>query len=937
MYEKMFTPGKIGNVEIKNRLVMSPMGVGIAELDGTPGEAMIRYYEERAIGGAGLIYTEVCRVNDINGVAMLRQLSMTNDRNIEAMGKLTTTVHKYGTKIFCQLHHPGRQTMSSLIGGQPVVSASAIPCKLVKQKTRALETGEVKALVQDFINAAVRAQKSGFDGVELHGAHGYLIGQFFSPYTNKRTDEYGGSFENRMRFAIEIIEGIHKACGKDFPVSVRISAEEFLDKTGVTEDYIHAKDGVMIAMALEKAGATAINVSCGIYETGMTIIEPVTYPQGWRTPFIKAIKDHITIPVIAVNAIKEPQVAEKLLEEGVQDFIALGRAWLADPDWGIKALEGRDKEIRKCIGCLNCFLSLNANAPSCMPPHCSVNPRMCKESWYPDPAYDAKHHKVVVIGAGPAGLSAARTAAARGMEVTLLEKENRIGGLTPYGSASPLKGNTKFLTDWYEEELPRLGVNVRLNTEATVELVKSLSPDAVILATGAKAVFPSKIPGIQNKNVHTFFEVLDGKSGLDGKNVIIIGAGIVGLECGEYLNDKGCRTTIVDMLDKIAPEGNQTIVMDDCMRLKAKATKFLLGHALKEIKSGSVVLTELATRTEKEIPCDGVVLCLGLKSENSLAAVMKESFKNVHEVGSCVDVAGNFPGATNDAYDLVYHLFEEKPKASFHLETETMKEFAPSSVMRSQEGIYMAYLTKPEAIRRVLPSPLKPFSLPVVTLSVCHIGNPSFADNYYEAILGVYAYLDGKLGLYPLSLVLGGQGAEMATAAGRDNGSIPKKTGAEFVIRREGDKVRATVTRRGTELVNLGLEIGQYNSPLTALLYQSPSSGKKTYGGGFYFHFDRLPDEKGISHFQNAAVLTNLCEYDYKSWEPGFATLALQSSLDDPWAELPINTIVGGAYSKNDLTVQKAEKVMDLNADEVVPYLLTGYYDRTLFGQTGRR
>jgi 2,4-dienoyl-CoA reductase-like NADH-dependent reductase (Old Yellow Enzyme family)/thioredoxin reductase/acetoacetate decarboxylase len=868
---------------------------------------------------------------------MLRQLSMTHDRNIAQMGKLTAAVHRHGTKIFCQLHHPGRQTMSALIGGQPVVSASAIPCKFEKQKTRALTTEEVKSLVQDFVSAAVRAQKSGFDGVELHGAHGYLIGQFFSPYTNKRTDAYGGNFENRMRFAVEIIRGIHATCGEDFPVSVRISVDEFLDKTGVSEDYIHVKDGVAIAMALEKAGAAAINVSCGIYETGVAIIEPVTYPQGWRTPFIKAVKDHVSVPVIAVNAIKEPQVAEKLLEDGTQDFIALGRAWLADPQWGLKAFEGRDKEIRKCIGCLNCFFSLKSCAPVCMPPHCSVNPRLCKESWYPELPYDAQHHKVVIIGAGPAGLSAARTAALRGMQVTLLEKEDHLGGLVPVAAAAPLKGNTKFLTDWYEEELSRLGVDVRLGIEATETVIKGLAPDAIIVATGAGPIVPGKIPGIDKAHVYTFNDVLNGTSGLSGKKVAVIGAGIVGLECGEYLNEKDCTVTIIDMLDAVAPSGNQTIVLDDCMHLKAKGTNFLLGHALKEIKDGSVVLTRTSTKENVEVPCDAVVLCLGLKPERTLAAKLEEHFVNVYEVGACVDAGGNFPGATNAAYDLVYHLFEKKPETSFHLDAAGVKKFSPVSVMREQEGVYMSYLTKPEAISRILPPPLKPFSLPVVTLSVCHIADPSFADNYYEAILGVYAYLGDKLGLYPISLVLGGQGAEMAVAAGRDNGSMPKKLGAEFVIRKEGDNVHATVVRRGTQLVDLELEIGAYNSPLTALLYQSPEPGKKTYGGGFYYHFDRLPDEKGVSRFQHAALLTNLCEYDYKLWKPGFAKLKLQSSLDDPWAELPITTIVGGAYSKNDLTVQKETKVMDLEADKVMPYLLTGYYDQTLFGRTGRK
>lgn len=219
---------------------------------------------------------------------------------------------------------------------------------------------------------------------------------------------------------------------------------------------------------------------------------------------------------------------------------------------------------------------------------------------------------------------------------------------------------------------------------------------------------------------------------------------------------------------------------------------------------------------------------------------------------------------------------------------------------------------------------------------MCHIHRPTFADDYYEAILGVYATYGQTLGLYPLGLVLGGPGAEMAVQCGRDNGSIPKKLGAEFVIRRNGAVVTAEVARRGTQLVEASMELGEYNSPLTHVLYQAPAAGKKTFGGGFYYHFDRRPDKDGAAHFENGALLMNQCEYNYQSWEPGFVNLQLKSSIDDPWAELPINTIIGGAYSKNSLLVHKLNLAEELDADTIVPYLLTGWYDRTAFMETGR-
>ncbi len=264
MYDRLFTEGKIGCVTLKNRLVMSPMGIGLANLDGTPSEDMIAYYEARAIGGAGLIIPEITRVNDVHGPGLMRQLSVTQDRHIEPLSRLAYAVHRHGSKIFIQLHHPGRETVTALLGGAPVVSASDIPCKYLQQPTRALSTDEVRELIGQFISGALRVQKAGCDGVELHCAHGYLLQQFLSPYTNKRTDEYGGSFENRLRMVNEIIAGIRAACGPKFPIGVRLSVDEFLDKTGVTEDYIHIQDGVKIAMALEASGIDFIDVSVGM-------------------------------------------------------------------------------------------------------------------------------------------------------------------------------------------------------------------------------------------------------------------------------------------------------------------------------------------------------------------------------------------------------------------------------------------------------------------------------------------------------------------------------------------------------------------------------------------------------------------------------------------------------------------------------------------------
>jgi 2,4-dienoyl-CoA reductase-like NADH-dependent reductase (Old Yellow Enzyme family)/thioredoxin reductase/acetoacetate decarboxylase len=932
MYNKLFEQGRIGKVTMKNRLVMSPMGCGLANLDGTPSEDMFAFYEARAIGGAGLIIPEFTRINDVHGVGLMRQLSVTKDKHIEPLARLAQVIHKHGSRIFIQLHHPGRQTLSALLGGQPVVAPSPIPCKLVNQETRALTTEEIKQLITQFVEGAVRVQKAGCDGVELHAAHGYLLHQFLSPYTNKREDEYGGSFEKRLRMMIEIIEGIRKACGSDFPIGVRLSVEEFLDRTGVTKEYIHVQDGVKIAMVLEQAGIDFIDVSCGLYETGMTCIEPISFPQGWRNDMLSAVKSHVSIPVIGVSVIREPEAADQFLEDGVVDFISMGRSWNADPEWGKKVLEGREKELRKCISCLRCFESLNEGLPM----ECALNPTHARENKYGNLNYDTKGHRVVVVGAGPAGMCAAQTLALRGVEVTLIDRQSELGGTVNLAKKPPLKERMQWIADYYSNEFERLGVEVKLNTEATADFIMEHKPDAVLLATGSTSIIPEKIWGINGENVFTVESVLSGKAQLIGKKAAVIGAGLTGLETAEYLCEEGNEVIIIDMLNRPAPNANHTNVADVCGRLAKYNANYLLGHSLKEIQADGVLLERLDNKEEVKVPADAIVLSLGFRPDQSLVAELEARGVEVRVIGSAIK-DGNIAPAVRTGYEAGRELFIEKQKIpSFIASRKDIANFGKVSLMDNQEGVYISYLTEPQAIKKILPSPLKPFTLPVVTLSICHVNNPTFADDYYEAILGVYATYGKSLGLYTVSLVLGGSGAEMAVQCGRDNGSIPKKLGAEFVLRKNGDTITAGVTRRGTQLVDVTMKLGEYNSPLTAALFQFPAAGKQTFGGGFYFHFDRIPDENGEAHFVNGALLMNQCEYNYKVWEPATVSMKLKSSIDDPWAELPIETIIGGAYSKNSLLVHKLNLVEKLEADDIIPYLLAGRYDRTAFMETGR-
>ena len=936
MYEKLFEKGRIGNVELKNRLVMTPMGTNLAELDGTVGPAMLAYFEARAKGGCGLIMPEICKVNEKTGVGMFRQIAATSDKHIPSLAKLASTVHKYGSKIFIQLHHPGREGMSSLIGGQPCVSASDRMCKVSMQETRPMTLEEIHELIDQFGDAALRCKKAGIDGVELHCAHGYLLQQFLSPYTNKRTDEYGGSFENRMRIVLEIIEDIRNKCGKDYVLGCRVSVDEFLNTVGVTEDYIHIEDGIRIVKTMEAAGIDFVDVSCALYETGLMAVEPISFPQGWRKQFVKAVRDNVSIPVIAVSSIREPAVAEAFLEEGVVDFVGMGRTWLADPEWGRKVQEGRESELKKCINCLRCFETLMGLNAQGLPFECAVNPLTCNEYRYGDLVPDTDGHKVVVVGGGPGGMTAAETLAKRGVKVTLIDRQETLGGTVNLAKLPPLKERMEWIADYYRDSFAKLGVEVQLGKEATAEEIAAMKPDAVVLATGSRSIVPKSIPGIDGDNVCLIEEVLTGKKDVAGKSVAMIGAGLTGLETGEFLGAKGCRVTFVDMLKAAGTNAYKNNVLDIMTRLNKMDIAWALGHALKEITPDGVIVENVDTKEEKKIEADAVVLSLGYKPDQSLKAALEEKGIPVKLVGSAIR-DGVIAPATRTGYEVGASLFK-KAAPSFVISKDEAANFAKISAMDKQEGIYLAYLTDPAAIRAILPKPLEPFSVPVVTLSVCHIKEPSFADNYYETILGVYCTYKGQLGMYPISLLLGGDGAEMATQLGRDNSAIPKKLGAEFVIRKNGTKVNVGVVRRGAQIINVEMELGAYNHPLTHMLYQAPAAGKETAGSGYYFHFDRLPDEEGKWRFTNTALIRNVVKYKYDSWIPGTVTkLELNSSLDDPWGCLPINTICGGAYAENNLLITNLQYLEAVDAEELMPMILPAWYDRTTFMEGGRK
>ena len=600
-YEKLFEPGKLGNLELKNRIVMPAMGCSLAESTGEAGARMIKYYADRARGGAGLIITEITRIDDETGVGTPNQLSVTNTHMIAQLSRLVEAVHAYDTKIFVQLHHPGNQTPSRLIGGKQPVSASDVTCKVIGEQPRALTTEEVEGLVKKFVTGAVIAQKAGLDGVEIHAAHGYLVSQFLSPHTNKRTDKYGGSFEGRMRFVTEIIMGIKAYCGPKFPISVRINGNDYLDD-GITEE-----DAIAQAKYLEALGVTCINVSCGTYDSGATIIEPNYFAEGWKKHLAANIKKAVNIPVIAVCNIKHPAVAEQLLEEGFADYVGIARGHLADAEWGNKAKAGKEVLIRKCLGCMECFRILNDGLPL----GCTLNPVLGREFEWGDEKLvkNGAGRTVAVIGGGPAGMEAALTLAKRGFRTILFEAKEKLGGTVNLAAVPPHKGMLAEWVETMEAQLAEAGVEVRLGVRADAETVKATGAEAVFLAAGGKPIQPV-LPGIER--AVTAENVLAGISPVKG-DVVVVGGGVTGLETAETLAPEH-KVTVVEMLNKIGGNLYPSIVMHLAQEIMKNGGMIAKGKVLTEVAENGVKVKDTASGEESFIPAETVVLAMGVRS-----------------------------------------------------------------------------------------------------------------------------------------------------------------------------------------------------------------------------------------------------------------------------------------------------------------------------------
>ena len=544
-FEHLLSPMNIGTLTVKNRTVMTAAEMSLGRPDGTPTEKLMDYYEERAKGGVGLIIPGVTRVNDMGAASTYTQLAMSHDYHIEPMRQFVERIHRHGAKLGIQLHHPGRQGYSSSTNSLPLVIPivnrfpkvldgifKATPILLGMEEKKliwsvqapskvelanhgamrmhAMSKREIKKLINDFIEAAVRCQKAGVDLVELHGGHGYMIQQFLSPNTNKRTDEYGGSFENRMRFVSEIITGIRARCGRDYPLMVRLTADEMYDKIGKPGKGYDLEYGKRVAVELEKLGVDAINVTSACYDVYNRWLEPTSFEPGWRAYLAKEIKSVVSIPVCAANFIRSPEQAERQIAEGYQDFVGSARTFICDPHWVQKIEEGRPEDIKRCIGCLNCISSFMTNAKVGKNGECALNPAVGRERIDNAMPRDGEGKTAVIIGAGPAGLMAAEVLARRGFAVTVYEKEKEIGGQVNTAASCHLKGKLHWCIEDLLTNVTKLGVTVCTGVDVSADAVAALKPDVVLLATGGVPVVPKSIPGIDKPHVCTAPEVILG-------------------------------------------------------------------------------------------------------------------------------------------------------------------------------------------------------------------------------------------------------------------------------------------------------------------------------------------------------------------------------------------------------------------------------------------
>ena len=627
--QKLLAPGKIGSMKLKNRFVVPPMGTNLATYNGEVTEEMIAYYRRRAKGGFGLIIIEVTAI-DRKGKAIMNEVGLWDDDQIPMFRKLMDAIHEEGGKVVVQLHHAGRQSVPPYIFNEIPEAPSRVACPVLNFVPEAMSNERVWEIIDEYGDAAVRAKIAGADGVEVHGAHGYLVAQFMSPHANKRTDEFGGDFFGRMKFPQEIFKNIRKKVGEDYPLLFRFGYDEKVNGGRTLEE------SVMVGRMAENCGVDALDVSIMTYASTPYMSAPPAMPHGFNQFPTKVIKEAVHIPVISVGRY-EPAIAESALLNGCADFIAFGRESIADPDLPAKVAAEKYEEIFPCIGCTqSCLGYLNLGGHI----RCLVNPLTGLEGKVAITKSE-NPKKVLVAGAGPGGLVASFLAARAGHEVILAEKSSEIGGSFRLAAIPPTKQDIATALRAYVNHCKKEGVDIRLNTPVTPELLSEINPDAVILATGG---LPLRInlEGIDGENVIDAVDILDGTK-TPGNRILMIGGGMTGVETADFLAEHNKAVTIIEMRPDIALDEASAPRFFLIPRLKEHGVEWIVNATVKKILPDGVIYEQNGS----EYTCSGydtIVLALGVKANNPLEEAARALGKQVFVIGDAAQ-----PGPANKA------------------------------------------------------------------------------------------------------------------------------------------------------------------------------------------------------------------------------------------------------------------------------------------------